>query len=74
MKPSIAHLMRVLSENIEGLELDKITPETNIKEAEGWNSMNALVVMALLETEFNVSVKVEQLRNCNSIQELYQLI
>lgn len=74
MKPSINYLMQVLSEHIEGLDLTQMTPETNIKDAEGWNSMNALVVMALLETEFNVSVKVEQLRNCNSIQELYNLI
>lgn len=74
MKATIEDLMKVLAENIEGIELDKITPETNIKDLDGWNSMNALLIMALMETEFDTSVKVDQLKNCNSIKELYSFI
>ncbi len=74
MKPTIEQFMFLLTENIQGLDADTITPDTNYKDTDGWNSMNALLIMALLETEFEVSVNVEQMKKCSTVRDLYNII
>jgi acyl carrier protein len=74
MKPTLAEFMNLLAENIEGLEFENIKPDTDFKEAEGWDSMHALLIMALLETEFDVTMKVEQMKNCKTVNDLYNII
>lgn len=74
MKPSLDHFMQLLAENIQGLDSENLTPDTRYKDADGWSSMNALLIMALLEREFGVSVKVEQLRQCQTVRDLHEIL
>jgi acyl carrier protein len=39
-----------------------------------WNSMNTLLLMALVRAEMDKSINVEELRSCKSFRELYELI
>jgi acyl carrier protein len=73
MKPTIEDFIRLLTENIEGLEECNLNPNTNYKDTDGWNSMNALLIMALLETEFDISITVEQMKQCQTVEDLYKL-
>ena len=74
MKPTIEEFMHILTENIDGLEPGSLRPDTNYKDTDVWDSMNALLIMALLETEFNVSLSVQELKNCATVEDLYVLI
>lgn len=74
MKPTLKEFMNLLADNIEGLEFESIQPDTDFKDANGWDSMHALLIMALLETEFNVTMKVEQMKSCRTVNDLYNLI
>lgn len=51
-----------------------LKPETKISDIEGWGSMHALIVIALIDTEFGVTLKGDELRKVNSVQELYDLV
>lgn len=60
-------------------EIDDLTPgtlreDTLFRELPQWSSMHALILMALAETEYDVSIKGEELRNCNTIKDIYNLI
>ena len=51
-----------------------LKPETKISDIEGWGSMHALIVIALIDTEYGVTLKGDELRKVNSVQELYDMV
>ncbi len=60
-------------------ELDGITPgsihaEMNYREIPDWSSMHALILIALAETEYDVALTGEDLRMCNTVQDIYDVI
>ncbi len=54
----------------DSIEIDKNAP---LAETEYWGSMHALLIMALAESEYNISLTGEELRNSKTIQDLYNL-
>ncbi|HXP50369.1 MAG TPA: acyl carrier protein [Bacteroidia bacterium] len=51
-----------------------ITPSTKIRDIEGWGSMHALIVVAMADTEYGVTIMGEELKKVNTIQDLFNLI
>ena len=60
----------------ETLEVNNfnITPETGIRDFPKWSSMNALILIAMFETEFDATLTGDDLRNCNTVSDLYNLL
>lgn len=52
----------------------ELTFETNFKELECWDSITALTLIALLDSEFEFKLTGESLRNCNTIHDLFELV
>ena len=66
------------TKNIE-LELDDIesgtlTPEINYRDLESWSSMYALIIIAYVDLEFDVTLTGDDLKQCNTVKDLYTLI
>jgi acyl carrier protein len=59
---------------LEGLEPGSMKPEVNYRDLPGWSSMYSLLLVALCESEYNTSVSGEDLRNCKTVQQLYDLV
>lgn len=55
----------------EEVELQK---DDSLHDSEYWSSMHALLIMALAEAEYDVSVTGKELRETKSIGALYTLI
>ena len=49
-------------------------PETNFRDLDDWSSMYALIVIALIDTEYDVRIKGEDLSKIETVQELYDLV
>ena len=64
--------------NIEGelddLEPGTLTAEINYRDLESWSSMYALIIIAYVDAEFEVTLTGDDLRKCNTITDLYLLI
>jgi len=60
----------------EALEITdyELQPETSFREFPNWSSMNALILIAMFETEYDVTLTGDILRNCNTVQDLYNLL
>ena len=60
----------------EALEINdiEIAPATLFRELPNWSSMNALILIAMFETEFDVTLTGDDLRNSNTVQDLYDLL
>lgn len=52
----------------------EVTPETRMHEMEEWSSMIALSVMAMIDEEYNVQIKADEMRNSQTIQELFNIV
>lgn len=68
---TIEEFIGKIEEEIEELEPGALQPETNYRDLEDWSSMHALIIIALVDTEYDVTVTGDELRNCNTVQELY---
>ena len=60
----------------ESLEINDydMKPETSFRDFPNWSSMNALIILAMFETEFDVTLTGDNLRSCNTVQDLYNFL
>jgi acyl carrier protein len=54
--------------------LAAVTLETNFRDIEGWSSLIALAFIAMAEEDFGVKVKVDDIRNSSTVDDLLKLI
>ena len=52
----------------------EITPDTEFHDMDGWSSMIALSVMAMIDEEYDVQIKAEEMRNSKTIQQLFDCV
>ena len=52
----------------------ELTTETCFRDLDGWSSMVALCVMAMCDEEYDVKLKADEMRNANTIGELFETV
>lgn len=50
------------------------TAETRFRELDEWSSLLALSILAMVDEEYDVQLKGEEMRSANTIQELFKLV
>ena len=50
------------------------TAETKFKELEEWSSLIALSVIAMVDEEYDVTIKGDDIRNSNTIEDLFNAV
>lgn len=70
----ISDFIQKFGAEFEDIPKGTITAATKIKEIEGWGSMHALIVVALADTEYGVTIKGDELKKAETIQDLFNLI
>ncbi len=48
--------------------------DTKLKDLEEWSSLNALSIISMVDDEYDVTLKGDDIINSNTIQDLYNLI
>lgn len=51
-----------------------LTAETNFKELEDWNSLVALSVISMVDEEYEVTLKGDDIRNAITVGDLYEVV
>ena len=59
------------AEQFDDLDASALTPETEFKTLEDWNSLVALSVIAMVDEEYDVTIKGDDIRNAKTIEDLY---
>ena len=62
------------AEQFDETELNVFAPETRFRELEEWSSFLALAIMAMIKSEYDVAISADEMRNANTIQELYDTV
>lgn len=51
-----------------------LTAETNFKELEEWSSLMALSLIAMVDEEYDIRLKSEDIRRSVTIRDLYNIV
>ena len=70
MKEFIANF----ADQFDDTEVSVLTPETIFRDLDEWSSMIALSVMAMIDEEYDVQIKADEMRNAQTIQQLYDVV
>lgn len=63
-----------IEEQFEDLPKGVLKPESEFRQVMSWNSINALIIIALIQTEYNVVIDAEDLRKAKTVKDLYQIV
>lgn len=53
---------------------DQLKPETIFSEIEEWSSLTALSIIAMVDEEYGVTLKGDDIRNALTIQDLFDRV
>lgn len=62
------------ADQFDDASADQFAPETNFREFEGWSSLVALSVLAMIDEEYDVQLKGEEMKKTTTIQQLFDLV
>lgn len=51
-----------------------IIPETVFKQLDAWNSMQALIFIAMVDSEYGITLTAENLHDCDTVNDLFSLM
>lgn len=51
-----------------------ISSNTLFKDLEEWDSLTNLSLMAMVDSDFNVKLNADEIKNCNTISDLFNTI
>ena len=61
-------------EEFPDLKKEKITPEMNFRDHVEWDSINALVLIAMVNIEYDVTITAEELLNAATVNDVYLVV
>ncbi len=71
---TVQEFIKCIEEEYEELEPGVLKPESSFRENFEWNSINALILIALVDSEFDVTITAEDITNSKTVQDLYDAI
>lgn len=70
----IQEFINKLEVEFEEIEKGTLRPETNFRDIDEWSSMHALIIIALIDVEYDVTVGGEDLVKMETIQDLFDFV
>lgn len=70
----IKEFINNFAEQFDDLDASVLTPETEFKQLEDWNSLVALSVIAMIDEEYDVTIKGDDIRNSKTIEDLFNTV
>lgn len=62
------------ADQFDDVDVSSLTPETEFKQVDGWNSLVALSVIAMIDEEYDVTLKGNDITSASTIADLYNTV
>lgn len=62
------------ADQFDDTDAEEFTADTNLRELEEWSSLNALSIIAMVDDEYDVTLRGDDVKSVNTIEDLYNLI
>jgi len=70
----IKDFIKNFASQFDDTDVSLFIPETRFRDLEEWSSFIALSVMAMVDEEYDVKLKGNDMRNAQTIQELFDIV
>ena len=71
---TIEKFIELLEEEFDDLAPGTLKAATNYRDIEDWSSMYALIMIALVDTNYDVILSADDLKDTASVQDLYDVV
>ena len=61
-------------DQIDDVDTASIKASTQFKDLQEWSSMSALAVIAMIDAEYDVQIKGDDIRNAKTIEDLFNRV
>lgn len=70
----ISEFIQNFADQFEETDASEFSPETVFRDNDEWSSLLALSVMAMVDEEYDVQLSANEMRQANTIQELFDIV
>jgi len=63
-----------LVDQFDDTDASELTPDCVFQELDEWSSLTALGIMAFVKTEYNKTITGREVRSCQTIEDLFNLV
>lgn len=70
----IKEFIEKFAEIFDDTDASTLTPETNFRDLDEWSSLSALGLIAMADEEYEVELKGDEIRNANTIEDIFNII
>ncbi len=70
----IKEFIENFAEQFEDTDANEIKAETVFKDLDEWSSLIALSVIAMVDEEYDVAINGDDIRNSETIQDLFNIV
>ncbi|MBQ9670102.1 MAG: acyl carrier protein [Prevotella sp.] len=70
----IKEFIENFADQFDETDINELKPETEFKKLEEWSSLIALSVIAMVDEEYDVTIKGDDIRNSNTIEDLFNVV
>lgn len=71
---SLNEFVELFAEQFDDTDLNDIQATTEFKKLDEWSSLLALSIIAMVDEEFGITVKGDDIRNSITIEDLYNKV
>jgi acyl carrier protein len=70
----IKEFIKNFADQFDEIEAETLTEETIFKDLDNWSSIVALSLMAMANEEYDVELRGDDIRNANTIGNLFEIV
>ena len=70
----IKEFVEKFAEQFDETDASVFTPETKFRELDEWSSLMGLSIIAMVDDEYDVTLKGDDIRNSETIEDLFNIV
>lgn len=71
---TLEDFLTLFAEQFDDTDASEINSDTVFKELDEWSSLIALSVIAMVDEEFDITIKGDEIRNSKTVEDLYNAV
>jgi len=70
----IKEFIENFADQFDDTDAGEFTPTTVFKDLDEWSSLIALSIIAMVDEEYDITLKGDDIRNSNTIEDLFNIV
>ena len=70
----INEFVKNFASQFDETDASEFSPETEFRQFDEWSSLIALSVIAMVDEEYEVTLKGDDIRNANTVEDLFNVV